>query len=141
VRFRETVEIRRPPPDVFAFLADVANLPRWQSSVKEVRGGGTFGPGGRVTETREFLGRRVRSTLEVTAFEPARELSLRVIDGPVALTIRHLLEASDGGTRLTLEAEGEAGGRARLAVAVAARAAARQAKHDLRRLKQLLETT
>ncbi len=134
------MEIRRPPADVFAFLSDVSNLPRWQPSVKEVRVDDDLAVGARFDETREFMGKRVRSTLEVTALEPGRELSLRVVEGPVRLTVRHLLEQAGGGTRLTLEVDGDPGGRFRLAARVAARAAARQARHDLDRLRRLLES-
>lgn len=107
--------------------------------MKEVDGAENVRVGGRVTETREFMGRRVRSTLEVTALEPGRELSLRVVDGPVPLTVRHLLEPAGEGTRVTLEAEADVGLRFRLAAEVAVRAASRQIRHDLERLKGLLE--
>jgi carbon monoxide dehydrogenase subunit G len=141
VRVTESVEIRRPPADVFAFLADLSNLPRWQPSVKEVSGRADAGIGGRVVETREFMGKRVRSTLEVTAFDPGSELSLRVVEGPVALAVRHLLEPTGDGTRVTLDAEVDAARRLRFGAArIAARAAGHQAKQDLDRLKRLLES-
>jgi carbon monoxide dehydrogenase subunit G len=86
-----------------------------------------------------MLGRRATSRLEVTELDPPREFSIRVVEGPVALGVRHLLEPVGDGTRLTLEAEGEAGGLMRLAAPLAERAAARQAGQDLERLKSLLE--
>ena len=87
------------------------------------------------------MGRRLRSTLEVTTFDRGRELSLRVVEGPVRLTIRHLLEPSGDGTRLALEAQGEGDPpRFRLAARLAAQAGAREARQDLKRLKRLLET-
>jgi carbon monoxide dehydrogenase subunit G len=138
-RYQRSIEIARPPADVFDFLTDLDNLARWQPTVREVdwerplEEGSTFG------ETRELLGRRARSRLEVTGLEPAREFSIRVVEGPVPLTVRHLLEPAGSGTRLTLEAEGEPGGLMRLAAPLAERAAARQATQDLERLKQLLE--
>ena len=138
-RYRRTIKIDRPAGDVFAFLTDLDNLARWQPSVREIRWEGELHEGAEFEETRELLGRRARSRLEVVALEPEREFSIRVIEGPVALTVRHLLEPTDGGTRLTLEAEGEAGGLMRLAAPIAERAAARQASQDLERLKALVE--
>jgi carbon monoxide dehydrogenase subunit G len=141
MRYERSIEIASPVADVFEFITYLGNLPSWQPTVREVdwdddpiEEGSTF------VETREMLGRRIRSRLEVTALEPTSEFSIRVVEGPVQLTVRHLLEPAAGGTRLTLEAEGEAGGLMRLAAPFAERAAARQAAADLERLKQLLET-
>lgn len=139
LRYRRTIEVARPPGEVFAFLADLDNLARWQPTVREVEWEPPLGEGSEFEETRELLGRRARSRLEVTAFEPGRELSIRIVEGPVPLTVRHLLEPTEDGTRLTLDAEGEAGGLLRLAAPLAERAAARQATQDLERLKRLVE--
>ena len=138
-RYRRSIDIERPPDEVFAFVTDLDNLARWQPTVREVRWDGELHAGGEFEETRELLGRRARSRLEVVALEPGREFSIRVVEGPVPLTVRHLLEPAANGTRLTLEAEGEAGGLLRLAAPIAERAAARQASQDLERLKRLIE--
>jgi carbon monoxide dehydrogenase subunit G len=140
-RYRRTIEIARPPEDVFAFVADLENLPRWQPTVRDVRWEGELHEGSQFEEVREMLGRRARSRLEVIALDPPREFSIRVVEGPVPLTVRHRLEPVDGGTRLMLDAEGEAGGLMRLAAPIAERAAARQASQDLERLKRLVEET
>jgi carbon monoxide dehydrogenase subunit G len=139
LRYRRSVEIARPAADVFDFLTDLDNLRRWQPSVREVEWEPPLEAGSTFEETRELLGRRARSRLEVTALAPGREFSIRVVEGPVPLTVRHLLEPTAEGTRLTLEAEGEAGGLMRLAAPIAERAAARQASQDLERLKRLIE--
>jgi carbon monoxide dehydrogenase subunit G len=138
-RYRRTVEIARPPEDVFAFLVDLDNLSRWQPSVRDVRWSGDLHEGAEFEETREMLGRRARSRLEVTVLDAPSEFSIHVVEGPVPLTVRHLLEPAGQGTWLTLEAEGEAGGLMRLAAPIAERAAARQAGQDLERLKRLIE--
>ncbi|MGH3103005.1 MAG: SRPBCC family protein [Gaiellaceae bacterium] len=139
MRYESSIEIERSPDEVFTFLTDLRNLPAWQPSVVATRAEGTLAPGGTFSETREFLGKRIESTLEVVALEPGRELTLRVVEGPVPLTIRHLLEEVGTGTRLTLTGEGEPGGLFRLAAPLAGRAVKRQAGEDLRRLKRLLE--
>jgi hypothetical protein len=107
--------------------------------VREVEWEPPLEQGATFAETRELLGRRARSRLEVTALDSGREFSIRVVEGPVPLTVRHLLEPAAAGTRFTLEAEGEPGGLMRLAAPLAERAAARQATQDLQRLKRLVE--
>jgi uncharacterized membrane protein len=142
VRYEQSIEIERPPADVFAFLAEPGNLPRWQPAVAEVTVDppGQLAEGSRLTEKRTFLGNHVRSTLEVTRLEPHRRLDLGTVDGPVRLRVSHRLEASGDGTRLTLIGEGEPGGALRLAGPLLGRAVNRQARDDLRRLKRLLES-
>ena len=140
-RYRRTIEIASPPDDVFVFVTDLDNLPRWQPTVRDVRWEGELHEGSEFEETRELLGRRARSRLAVVALEPGREFTIRVVEGPVPLTVRHVFEPAGEGTRLTLEAEGEAGGLMRLAAPIAERAAARQASQDLERLRVLIEET
>jgi carbon monoxide dehydrogenase subunit G len=142
VRFDQSIEIERPPADVFAFLAEPGNLRRWQPAVAEVTVDppGALAEGSRLTEKRTFLGNHVRSTLEVTRLEPDRRLDLGTVDGPVGLRISHRLEARGDGTRLTLVGEGEPGGALRLAGPLLRRAVNRQVRDDLQRLKRLLES-
>lgn len=63
-RFEHTVEIERPVEEVFAFLAEPHNLPRWQPSMQRLRphGRGPLRPGLEVTEVRRFLGREMETT-------------------------------------------------------------------------------
>jgi uncharacterized protein YndB with AHSA1/START domain len=136
-----TVEIARPPAEVFAWLTDPENLRSWQETLVELRqvSNGPIGVGTRLVEVRSFLGKRVESELEVTAYEPDRRLDLRTVSGPISFEVSHTLDATPGGTRLHVEGEAERGGRFRLADALVARQARRQFRADFERLKQLLE--
>ena len=137
MKLEHELEIARPPEEVFAYLADPENLPRWQGEVLEVRPESET----RFREVRTFVGRRVESTLEVTAAEPGREFSLRSVSGPLRFSVRHLLEpAGEGSTRLRVigEAEGP-GGLFKLGGRVLRRTAERRFQEDFARLKALLE--
>jgi uncharacterized protein YndB with AHSA1/START domain len=140
--FEREIVIGRPPGEVFAYLADLRHLPEWQGSVEEVRpeGEGQLRQGSRFAETRKVAGRRAESTLEVETHHPDRELTLRVVAGPVRGSVRHLLEPSGDGTRLRIVGAFEGGGLRGLAGPLLERAARREAESDLRRLKQLLES-
>ena len=138
MKYEHEVVIERPPEDVYAFLSDPGNLPKWQSEVLEIRQESPT----RFTEVRTFVGRRVESTLDVTAADPGREFSLRATAGPVRFTVRHLLEpAGEGATRVRLVGETQgAGGLFKLGGRLLRRAAERRAEEDFARLKQLLES-
>jgi uncharacterized protein YndB with AHSA1/START domain len=135
VRLEHTLVVARPPEEVFAFLADPDNLPRWQTGVVEVRREGDR----RHVEVRSFLGRRLEQTLVVTEYDPPRRLDLAVVEGPLPLRISHTLEAEDGGTRILFVGEGEPRGLPRLLAGVAAKAVELQSQHDFAKLKRILE--
>jgi carbon monoxide dehydrogenase subunit G len=132
VRAELTIEIARTSEDVFAYLTDVSNLPAWQTGVKsaELRDG-------RIEESRSLLGRELNTTLEIVEQEEPRLFALRALDGPVRFTVRHEIEATKEGTRLTVTAEGDVPG---FAAGLLARGAERQFRKDFERLKQILES-
>ena len=140
-RFEQEVVIDRPPADVFAYLTDLAHLPEWQGSVQEIvpDEDGPLEEGACFTEVRRVAGKRIESRLEVGALAPGRELTLRVVSGPVPGTVRHLLEPAGDGTRLRVVGELAGGGLRGLAGPLLERAARREAEADLGRLKQVLE--
>ncbi len=139
VRLEFSFDIDRPPSEVFAYLTDPANLPEWQSSALEAHWEGEQAAGARIKEVRKFLGRRMESELEVTAYEPDRRFALKVLSGPVPFSVDHMLVARNGGTRLTFVGEGEPGGFFKLAEPIVARTAERQFKSDFETLKDVLE--
>ncbi|HEX3290681.1 MAG TPA: SRPBCC family protein [Gaiella sp.] len=143
MRYELAVEIARPPAAVYAYLADPGNLAEWQADVEEVRDapGGPLVSGATFTEVRSFLGKRVESTLEAVAAEPARELSLRTVAGPVQVSIRHVLEPSHAGTTLRVVAEADPGKLLGLGGPLVRRAAERRARADFDRLRSLLEAS
>jgi uncharacterized protein YndB with AHSA1/START domain len=137
----ETV-IERPPEEVFAYVTDVAKVPEWQDGVVDARQE-TAGPvalGTRFVEVRNFLGRRLESTVEVTDFEPDRVFTLATSSGPVPFTIEQRFEPSNGGTRVVVHGHGEPGGFFRVAEPLVARQVKRLLEHNFGTLKDLLES-
>jgi carbon monoxide dehydrogenase subunit G len=132
MRAELTIEIARMPADVFAYLTDVSNVTAWQAGVKSA----TIRDG-RIDESRSLLGRELRTTLEIVEQDEPRLFVLRALDGPVPFTVRHELEAVDGGTRLTVTAEGDVPG---FAAGLLARHAEKQFRRDFQCLKQILES-
>jgi len=128
------VDIDRSPEDVYAYLTDVSNLPRWQSGVHSARREGSH-----IHESRHMLGRELNTTLEIEEEDPPRLFALRAVNSPVPFSVRHELEPSGGGTRLTVTGEGDAGMLPGFAAGIMARRAEKQFRKDFERLKRLLE--
>jgi len=131
MRAELSIEIARAPEDVFTYLTDVSNLPEWQSGVRAAERAGD-----RIEETRHFLGRDMRTTLEILESEAPRLFTLKALDGPVRFTVTHELESAESGTRLTVVAEGDIPG---FASGIVAQQAKRQFSKDFARLKEILE--
>lgn len=141
VRFETTVTIDRPVQEVFAFVRDPETLPQWQAGVVavETEQQGPLQAGSKLTEIRKFLGRELRSTLQITALDENRTLNLKVLEGPIPFSVNQDFEALGGSTKVTVVGEGEPGGLFKLAEPIVGKAAERQLKADFETLKDLLE--
>jgi uncharacterized membrane protein len=139
VRVEHSIVIERPPAEVFAYTTDPGKLPEWQSTALEARSEGPIQQGAHLTEVRKFLGRRMESEVEVTAYEPDRRFGLKVLSGPVPFTFEQTLEPADGSTRVKVVLEGEPGGFFKLAEPLVERAVRRQVEADFEQLKDILE--
>jgi uncharacterized protein YndB with AHSA1/START domain len=71
-----SIEIDCPVEEVFAALGDARSQPRWDPGLVEARHypDGPARLGTRVTEVREFLGRRMETEATLVEFEPNRRL-------------------------------------------------------------------
>jgi uncharacterized membrane protein len=136
VRFDLEVTIEQPVGVVFAYVADVRNLPEWQESAVAAE---WIEPGRRFRERRSFLGRSVEIELEVTALESDRRFDVKAVKGPVRFEIQHGFAAADGRTSLHVSAEAKLEGAMRFAAAMAKGQVERQFRADLDRLKETLE--
>jgi uncharacterized protein YndB with AHSA1/START domain len=80
-----SIEIARPPEEVFAYVTDPSRLAEWQESLVSSRpeGGGPPTVGMRVVTVRR-VGRRERTmTMELTDISAPRSWAARGIDGPI----------------------------------------------------------
>jgi uncharacterized membrane protein len=142
MRSEESVEIDRPPEEVFSYVSNPENLPEWSNLVLEVRKDteGQLQEGDRFSVTAKFLGRRFETPFEVSAHEPPRRHSDRSMGGPFEQEYIYTFEETAGGkTRLTHVVEAEPGGFFRLVGPLLERAGSRQFRADLQILKDLLE--
>jgi hypothetical protein len=140
-RFEHTVEIRRPVREVFAFLADPRNFPRWQSSLLELRPHrrGPLRRGVECTERRRFLGRVVETTWTCTEHVPDRRSVIECDEGPVPFRGTFELEpAGDDVTRFTWVVE-TGGAAMRLGGPLASRMTRQELAANCARLKRLLD--
>lgn len=141
MRFANTVEIRRPVHEVFAYLADFRNIPRWNYAIANAEPSpGPTGVGTRIRQ-RRTIPNPSEEVLEVTEFEPDRRLVLRGTLGPFDGVMRYDVEPSEIGTRLTNSADLHARGLLAVAAPLAAGRVGEAVAENLGVLKRLLEST
>ena len=138
--YAHTIEIERPPPEVFAFVSEPALYPRWQPSLVQVEphAPGPLRVGAGATELRRFLGRELETTWTCVEHEPHARSAIECTDGPIPFRGTFDLEPSIVGTRFTWTVE-LSGRAARLAGPLVGRATRNELRANASRLMALLE--
>lgn len=101
MEFRNTLTIRRPVEEVFAFLADFENVPTWNHAIESTTktSPGPVAVGSTYRQIRSEPSRGEEG-FEVTVFDPVSRLAIDGEIGPFHARLDYLLEPAEGGTRL-----------------------------------------
>lgn len=142
IRFDVSIEIERPPSEVFGFISDFEKNPLWQSGMVEARftSPPPLGVGSTYVQVARFLGRRIDSEFRVESFEPGRSVTIQSIGGTFPIRVTRQVEPSRQGSRVSAVIEGEATGVFKLAEPVLRGVVKRTVDGDYARLKELLES-
>ena len=139
-----TVEIARPPEEVFAYLTDdLTRHSEWQENVARIRvePEGRAKPGSKVVISRR-IGRSERTFVsEITEVDPPRSYAFRGIAGPVRPIGKDTVEPISGPrSRVTSRLDFEGHGLGKLLLPLVRRQARKELRRDYERLKERLET-
>lgn len=106
-RVQRTAHIAATPAEVYAFLAEPANLPRWQAGI--VAAERTSPPPTAVGSTAkivlELMGQQVTAEIIVREAEPERRLALASSVSGMGIVATLDLAVQEGGTEITLASE------------------------------------
>lgn len=96
-----TIEVARPPAEVFAYATDPTRFAEWQHDIVSVQldGDGPPGVGARFTTTRRVGGSDRTMTQEITELSPPLTWAARGVDGPIRPDATLTVEPLAGGTR------------------------------------------
>jgi uncharacterized protein YndB with AHSA1/START domain len=138
--FENTVVITRPIEEVFAFLSDLENVPKWNYAIVETRKV-SEGPVGQGTVYRQVrsVPNRSEERLEVTALTPPSHLEIQGQLGPFPSRLSYSLDALPEGTRVTNSVELELRGPGRVLGRVAVPRVRDAVATNLGKLKELLD--
>jgi uncharacterized protein YndB with AHSA1/START domain len=141
--FSYSIDISRPPADVYAYATDPLRFPEWQPDVASARWV-TDGParvGSQFETTRRIARRDQKLTQEITEDDPPRRWIAHGIDGPIRPTGTLTLEPIDGGrsTRVNFEITYEPTAVGKVIMPLVMRQTRAGAPGSFKRLKMLLE--
>jgi uncharacterized protein YndB with AHSA1/START domain len=139
-----TIEIARPPAEVFSYVTDPTRFAEWQANVVSggIEGEGLPRVGSRCSTTRRIGGSERPATSEITELNPPMSWAVRGIDGPVRANVRVSVEPLNETTRsrVKIELDFEGHGIGTLLVPlVIRRQAQKQLPGNLQNLKEQLE--
>jgi uncharacterized protein YndB with AHSA1/START domain len=135
--------IARRREDVAAFAMEAENDTRWIGGISSARRL-TQGPtavGTRVERVAHFLGRRVEYEMEVVELVPGKRIVMRSSRSPFPMRVTYSFEERDAATVARVRVEGGPEGFYRIAGGLMAPAVKRNIQADVKRLKELMETT
>jgi len=138
-----SVEIDRPPEEVFAYVTDPSRFGEWQRGVVSGSLEGTPGVGQKCIMTRKIGGADRTSTSEMTDYDPPRHWAIHGIDGPVRADVNVWVDAVDPGqrSRVTIALEFHGHGLGKLLGLVVTNQARKEVPASCQKLKTLLEGT
>ena len=136
--FSHSVEIPRPPAEVFPWLLEEDKVPRWTGHLEryERLDDGPLGQGSKVRQVLDVSGRTIDVTLEVTGYQPPSGAQTRFSTNGIDVVSSYALEAAGAGTRLTQSIEAKPSGlSARMLVPVIQPRLEKKLTEDLERLR------
>ncbi len=136
------VSVSRPIDEVFAYVADVRNRPRWDESVdsEELTSREPIGVGSTVRTRLRSMGREYQYTWEIVEHEPPNRMRVESTSGPFPTTLVFQFFNRNGETEVQATVTGRPTGIMLLLQPVISRATQTNLDRGYARLKRLLET-
>jgi carbon monoxide dehydrogenase subunit G len=138
-----TIDVSRPPAEVFAYLDDLANRPAWQTELvsTKVLTDGPTRVGTEVEETRSMGKRTFTSRWRVTLHDPPQRSEFVTYDGQMMKPSGVVTVTPEGsGSRVTFAMDPNPSGFAKLMMPMIAPRIRKNIATDLANLKRNLET-
>lgn len=141
ITFETDVHIERPLEEVFVYVSEPLNFPRWNSAVEVVRetSAREGGVGPAYLMERELPTGRAVNRLDVVASEAPHEFAIRASAGPTPFLYRYRFASENGETIVKLDAEVELPRAASFLPQLARRAIKGGVDDNLATLKRILE--
>lgn len=138
-----SIEIDRSSEDVFAYIADMSNNPKWQKGQQEcvwtseppLRLGSTY------DQSARFLGKEITSSFEVVEYEPGSRIRIVTTSGTMPIDVtREVHSLPNGGSKVSATVIGDPPRLMKLLGPVLDALVKTSVRKDYERLSSLLES-
>lgn len=141
INFELSTLVDRPIEDIFTFLSNPLNTPKWQAMVASIEQvtPDPIGIGSKYNVHAALMGRTIDGLLEITSYEPPTKFGFTNKAGPMEVAVTITLKPVGTGAKVTLSAEGNPGGLFKLAEGPLTHQIRSQMEANLEKLKSVLE--
>lgn len=137
----ESILIRRPVDQVFAYATNVTNLTRWVADMVDVEmvSPEPMGIGATFKGANKVMGQRMPWTSQVTQYELNKSWGAVSTSGSTLIEETMFFDSVEGGTKFTAKYNIKLGGVLKLVSPIMANSMRSQTRNNLVTLKKLLE--
>lgn len=144
ITYSKSIEIKAPVSEVFAFVSNPENIPKWQSEVanSKIISSGPIQEGTRFEETVKVIGKKMPTVCEVTDYQPTKRFGFRSDSSRmISYSGNFHFEPIGRDTKLTISAVFELKGFWRIIEPIFAFEVRKGIDHELKILKSILENS
>jgi len=140
-RIEESVEIKRPVDNVFAYTTDAKSWAKWQSIIPEAEqtSQGPVSVGTTFKGTSRMMGRSMKWTATATEYEPSRKFGKNITSGSMTIEQHNSYDPTEGGIKFTIVYDMKVGGLLKLFSPMLVSSMRKELKKSLGNLKSVLE--
>lgn len=141
IKVTTSILINRPYQDIFAYITNFENNPKWQGGMIEANFT-TEGPiqkGSTYDQVAKFLGKRIISTFEVVKYIENEKIKIKSVASSFPITVTRTVEPIEEATKVIAIVEGDPSGFFKIAKPLMKRMVHQSVKSDYRKLKKILE--
>jgi carbon monoxide dehydrogenase subunit G len=139
--FTHSIDVSKPPSEVFPWLLEQDKVPRWTSDLASYEQSGPLGQGAKVRQVLSMGGNHITLELEVTGYDPPRSAESRFSTNGVEVVNTYTVEPAGEGSRVTQELDAKAASfTARILIPVVQGRLQKKLTDDLEKLREVLET-
>jgi carbon monoxide dehydrogenase subunit G len=135
--FSHSIEVSKPPAEVFPWLLEEDKVPRWTSELASYEQLGPLGPGAKVKQVLSFGGSHVTLDVDVTRYEAPQLAETRFSTNGVEIT--NTFEPTGAGSRVTQRVDAKPTSlTARMVIPVVQGRLEKKLADDLERLRSVI---
>ena len=134
-----TIEVPKPPAEVFPWLLDADKVPQWTSDLSSYEPQGPLAPGSHVRQVIAIGGNHITLDMTVTAYDPPTSAVVAFTTNGVDVVNTYTVEANGGGSKVTQGLDAKASSlTARMLIPVVQGRLQKKVGDDLEKLRQVL---